>query len=321
MKLQTQIPIKIQTDSHIEYTSKILLLGSCFVENIGRQLEYFKFQNFKNPLGILFHPQAIERLIVNASQARSYTHSDLFFYNEQWHCFDAHSQISHSDAAVLLQTLNSQVTHTAEYIKNASHLIITLGTGWVYTHLDTDKSVANCFKLPQKDFSKSLLSVDEISKSLESILLELRTLNKNIKVIFTVSPVRHIKDGFIENSRSKAHLLTTIHQVMDDNKQTHKPSVFYFPSYEIMMDELRDYRFYNEDMLHPNNLAINYIWERFAETWMSSNSKQVMKLVDEIQKGMQHKAFNPNSEQHQLFLKKLELKKLNLQSDYKHIVF
>lgn len=320
MKLQTQIPIAIQTDAPIDYNSKILLLGSCFVENIGRQLDYYKFQNFKNPFGILFHPLAIERLIVNAVQAKTYTASDLFFHNDQWHCFDAHSKLSHSDAAVLLKSLNDQVDRTAEYISNASHLVITLGTAWIYTHLETDKSVANCFKLPQKDFSKALLPLDEIYNALVSILLKVKKLNKDIKVIFTLSPVRHIKDGFVENSRSKAHLLTAIHQVVDDNTQTER-SVSYFPSYEIMMEELRDYRFYNEDMLHPSNLAVNYIWNNFTETWMHSSAKRVMQLVDDIQKGMQHRAFNPNTEQHQNFLKKLEFQKTKLQSEYKHIEF
>ena len=253
MKLQTQIPLKKETKNQIAYQSKILLLGSCFSENIGDKLSYFKFQSTQNPFGILFHPKAIENFITNAINEKKYLDDDLIFQNETWHSFDAHSSLSSVNKNELLNKLNASISITNRALKEASHIIITLGTSWVYRFIETDAIVANCHKIPQKKFLKKLLLVEEITKSLAAILVLLKSVNKDISVLFTVSPVRHLKDGFIENTQSKAHLIAAIHQVLEHQ------NVSYFPSYEIMMDELRDYRFYAEDMIHPNKTAINYI--------------------------------------------------------------
>ncbi len=316
MNLQTKIPLQPQPHNQIDYNSNLLLLGSCFVENIGKKLDYFKFQNFQNPLGILFQPLAIEKLITNAVNKREYTEDDIFFHNEQWHCFDAHSKVSSNSKNELLNLLNSQIDLTAQQLHKSTHIIITLGTAWVYRHIETDSIVANCHKVPQKKFLKELLLVDEIAESLESIIALIRSVNKEASILFTVSPVRHLKDGFIENTQSKAHLISAIHQVVESRKNFH-----YFSSYEIMMDELRDYRFYSEDMIHPNQTAINCVWEKFQNVWISKDASQTMKVVEEIQRGINHKPFNPNSEAHQNFLKKLNEKKEGLQKKYAHIVF
>lgn len=318
MKLQTKIPVKVE-QNQIDYQSQVLILGSCFAENIGEKLEYFKFQTLQNPFGILFHPLAIEKLISKAIQKETYSEKDIFFLNERWHCFDAHSDLSDSSKEKLLEKLNSGLEKTYQKITKSTHVIITLGTGWVYRNLKTNLVVANCHKVPQKEFSKELLSVDEIRKSLENSIRSIQTINKNAQFVFTISPVRHLKDGFVENQRSKAHLIAAVHQTI--KTLCFVPCISYFLSYELMMDELRDYRFYESDMVHPNQVAIDYIWEKFIEVWILPNALHVMEKIDAIQKGLRHRPFNPESEQHQQFLKSLEEKITYLQQEYSHIKF
>ncbi|WP_338731300.1 GSCFA domain-containing protein [Mangrovimonas cancribranchiae] len=315
MNFRTQIPIQKQQHNQVDYHSKVLLLGSCFVENIGDKLSYYKFQTLQNPFGILFHPLAIEALITDAINDKEFTEDDIFLHNELWHYFGAHSKLSSPSKEALLQKLSQQITATKEWLNSATHIVITLGTAWVYRYIETDIIVANCHKIPQKQFQKELLSVDAVIESLQAILVLLKEYNPKTQVIFTVSPVRHLKDGFVENTQSKAHLISAIHQVIN-KEQSH-----YFPSYEIMMDELRDYRFYVKDMLHPNETAIDYIWERFQNIWIADEALLTMKTITEIQKGLQHKPFNSKSEAHQVFLKKLELKKRAILEAFPHIIF
>ena len=316
MQLQTYIPLQPQRDNPIDYKSNLLLLGSCFVENIGSKLNYFKFQNLQNPFGVLFHPKAIETLISNAVQKKEYFDEDVFFHNEQWHCFEAHSKLNNVSKEGLLKGLNGTISSTHQCINTSTHIIITLGTAWVYRHVETDKIVANCHKVPQKQFVKKLMRVDEIVESLENIVSLIKQANPKATIIFTVSPVRHVKDGFVENTQSKAHLITAVHQVI--NGPSIGVSGHYFPSYEIMMDELRGYRFYAEDMIHPNQTAINYIWEKFKEVWVSGITHKTMVEVDAIQKGLLHKPFNPQSEPYQIFAVALQerIKKLQLKHPY-----
>jgi len=315
MKLQTKIPLKRKTQDLIDYQSKILLLGSCFSENIGDKLSYFKFQSTQNPFGILFHPKAIENLITNTSNKKVYSSDDLIYQNEIWHSFDAHSSLSSASENELLNKLNVAISLTNKKIKEASHIVITLGTSWVYRYIEIDTIVANCHKIPQKKFLKELLSVSEISESLARSISLIKSINSDAAVIFTISPVRHLKDGFIENTQSKSHLIAAIHTLVNEQ------DVSYFPSYEIMMDELRDYRFYAEDMIHPNKTAINYIWRKFIDTWFSEETKSIMKEIDEIQKGLLHRPFHEDSKLHQQFLLKLEQKKSSLQERLPFINF
>ncbi len=314
MKLQTEIPLKKQPHNQLDYDSKVLLLGSCFSENIGNKFEYYKFQSTVNPLGILFHPLAIENLITRSINKNYYSEQDVQFHNEQWSCLDAHSKLNSTSKEVLLSILNSQVDKTHEQLNNATHIVITLGTSWVYRHIGSDKIIANCHKLPQKQFLKELLSVDAIAESLEAIVCLAKSVNPKVTFLFTVSPVRHIKDGFIENTQSKSHLLTAIRQVVEPRKQLH-----YFPSYEIMMDELRDYRFYNADMIHPNEVAIDYIWEKFKTVWLSEDALKTSEIVTSIQARKAHRPFNPSSEAHRLFLTKLQSEIDELCIKYPHI--
>lgn len=307
MKLQTQIPFRKHTENPIDYQSNLLLLGSCFVENTGKKLSYFKFNTLQNPFGVLFHTKALESLVVKAVQDFRYTEEDLFYHNSQWHCYDAHSKMNHSSKEALISHLNEQLQTVNSFLETASHILITLGTAWVYKNFHTDMAVANCHKMPQHNFNKELLSISDITTSLVTLCTCIKERNSEATVIFTVSPIRHLKDGFQENTRSKAHLIAAVHQVIAHHK------AFYFPSYEIMLDELRDYRFYAEDMIHPSATATNYIWEKFQNCWISDGAQSIMKEVDAIQKAMAHKAFNPTAEEHMAFLNQIELRKQALQ--------
>jgi lysophospholipase L1-like esterase len=316
MKLQTNLSLKKQTHHQIDYSSKIFLVGSCFSENIGAKLSYYKFQSEQNPFGILFHPKAIQHLIKSAIQQKVYTENDLIFNNERWHSLDAHSSLSSADKNEVLTNLNAALVQTKKQLEEASHIIITLGTSWVYRFLETDTIVANCHKISQKKFSKELLSVAEVSETLHAILSLIKAVNSKARVLFTISPIRHLKDGFIENMRSKAHLISGVHETIAS-----ETNASYFPSYEIVMDELREYRFYTEDLLHPNKTAINYIWEKFIGSWCCEASKETMQEIETIQKGLSHKSFNEKSEQHQQLLKNLKKKKELVRKKHPFISF
>jgi hypothetical protein len=307
VNFRTNIQLQ-KEENQIDYASKLLLIGSCFSENISKKLAYFKFDVASNPFGILFNPKAIETLILNSLNKKKYTEKDVFLLNERWHCFDAHSDLSSSDKNELLENLNNAIKSSNNRIHESTHIIITLGTSWIYKLIETNSLVGNCHKVPQKKFVKELLSVDEISASLKNICHQISEVNPKTTVIFTVSPVRHIKDGFVENSLSKAHLISAIHETLGEVNGN------YFPSYEMMMDDLRDYRFYNSDMIHPNETAIDYIWEQFKHVWIQENTFSVMKEVETVQKGLAHKTFNPDSEQHQRFLADLQQKIQSLEN-------
>lgn len=318
MQFRTLVPIP-KSNKFIDYNSKIVSLGSCFAVNMSEKLDYFKLQNVCNPFGILFHPLAIEKLINFAVSGKRFTEDDIFFHNERWHCYDVHSDCSNSNKERLLESLNEILISTTKQLQEASHVIITYGTSWVYRNIESDTIVANCHKVPQKQFKKELLSVDEIQESIRNTLKLIHSANPNCNVVFTVSPVRHIKDGFVENQWSKANLISALHTVLQVPPSGAEGA--YFPSYEIMMDELRDYRFYAEDMLHPNQVAIDYIWKRFKETTVSETAFSVMDEVETVQKSLEHRPFDPTSESHQKFEAKLKLKITKLLGEYPFMKF
>src|SRR4051812_43915306 len=210
MQFRTQIPLS-KTNNPIDYNSKVLSFGSCFAENMADKFDYFKFQNETNPFGIIFNPVSIEKIIERTVEEKWFTEKDVFFYNERWHCFEVHSDLRNSDRQELLETLNKAISETNKKLKEATHIIITYGTSWIYRNLESEQIVANCHKVPQKQFSKELLSVDRIEKSIQNTIRLIQTLNPEINFIFTVSPVRHIKDGFVENQLSKSHLFAGLH--------------------------------------------------------------------------------------------------------------
>ncbi|MDA9056286.1 GSCFA domain-containing protein [Flavobacteriaceae bacterium] len=315
MKLQTQIPLEKQEPT-IGYNSKLVLLGSCFAENMAEKLSYYKFQNEVNPLGVLFHPVAILDLLTRAHQNTPYNERDVFFSNGCWQSFRAHSRLNSTSQAEILERLNTALKLTQNQLQNASHVIITFGTAWVYEHIESKTTVANCHKQPQKEFKKSILSVDQLQETFESICSVLKSFNPEVSVVFSISPVRHLKDGFVENNQSKAHLMAALHAVINTTENTH-----YFPSYELLMDELRDYRFYKEDMVHPNPIAINYIWKKFQSIWINTEVNPIMQEVNQLQKGFAHKPFNPLATEHTLFLSALAKKAQALESQFPFMKF
>ncbi len=311
MNFTTKVPIA-KYQNAIDYNSKIISIGSCFAENMGEKFEYFKFQNCVNPFGIIFNPISIENLINRAVNKIEFTEKDIFFHNDLWHCYEVHSLLSDTSSELIVQNLNRVLHLFRTQIIEASHFIITYGTSWVYrlrqAQPDSLSIVANCHKVPQNQFDKEILSVEIIEKSIENSINLIQSINPNCNFIFTISPVRHIKDGFVENQRSKAHLITALQSAICNLQ-----FAIYFPSYEIMMDELRDYRFYADDMLHPSQSAIDYIWIKFFENYVSESEFGLMNQVCEIQRALKHRPFNPNSESHQKFLANLEAKIEQLQ--------
>lgn len=320
MQFTTKIPIE-KFQNSITYESKIMAFGSCFAENISDKFSYFKFEIKTNPFGIIFNPVSIENLINRIVNKIEFTEKDIFFHNDLWHCFEVHSELSNPNKIDFLQKLNTVLEETHLRILKTTHFQITYGTSWVYrlrqAQSDSLGIVANCHKVPQKEFAKELLSIETIEKSIQNTINLIQKTNPNCNFIFTISPVRHIKDGFVENSVSKANLISAIHSTRSSQLET----LNYFPSYEIMMDELRDYRFYAQDMLHPNQTAIDYIWERFSENYISDDGLKVMEEVDSIQKSLLHKSFNPVSEKHLKFLEKLNIKINTLAIKYPQIQF
>lgn len=319
--MQFTTPIPIQKSNHqINYSSKILSLGSCFAVNIGEKFDYFKFKNTTNPFGILFHPLALEKVIVKAIAKEEFTEADIFFHNERWHSFDVHSDMSNTNKEAFLQKLNKNLGVLHDYLLQSTHVIITLGTAWAYRKITTDALVANCHKVPQKEFKKELLSTEDVQQSLEKITTAIAEANPDANLIFTISPVRHIKDGFVENQWSKANLITAVHSTLQTSNYQ-LSTLNYFPSYEIMMDELRDYRFYAEDMIHPSQTAIDYIWKRFSETYISEEALHTLQEIESIQKALNHRSSNPESEQHKKFLKQLQQRIDVIQNRFSFIHF
>lgn len=286
----------------LSYDSKVLLLGSCFVEHIHRYLSYYQFRNLSNPFGVLYHPLALEAVLQRSVELRRYSSEDIFEREDVWRCFETHSVLSELTPEGLLANLNLALDETHAYLKSCSHVLITLGSAWAYRHLETDQYVGNCHKVPQKEFDKELISVPEIVTSLHRIVQFIKELAPLATVVFTVSPVRHLRDGFTENQRSKAHLIAALHQMLAESGGP----AFYFPAYEIVMDELRDYRFYARDMVHPSEEAVAYVWERFLQTWIHKNTSATMKRVEKVQKGLAHKPFHQQGVAHQQFLSGLK---------------
>ncbi len=301
MKFRTEIKCTA-TAKQIDHQSSLVLLGSCFSEHMEDKFQYFKFDTFANPFGILFNPRAIQTAVQHCAEKTSYSKEDLLEHGDKWLSLNHHSKFDQRDQKQVLEDINKNIKYGHQALRNASHVIITLGTSWVYKWKEDQRIVGNCHKIPQKYFSKELLSSEEILASLRQIISLIRSINKNASFIFTVSPVRHLKDGFIENTLSKSLLHKAIHDVKKETE------VSYFPAYEIMMDDLRDYRFYTNDLVHPNEMAVDYIWKLFAASWIRESSREVMNDIDDIQKSLAHRSFDPDSEAHKLFLKKLQHK-------------
>lgn len=317
MEFRTAIKIKPEKPA-VEYNSKIFLLGSCFVENISKKLDHYRIQNLSNPFGILYHPYSIENFLKRVVSESQFKEEDIFCYNNRWVSYEAHSQISSDSQEGLISMLNTNIKDTRDFLQGTSHCFITLGTSWFYRNNNSRVPVANCHKIPQRNFSKEIMGLDELRIVLQNIISLVRSINPETTLIFTISPVRHLKDGMIGNQRSKSNLISVLHEVLENS---HDENLKYFPSYEILMDDLRDYRFYGRDMLHPSEEAVEYVWKLLVETYFSAEAIEVMQKVEKVQKDLSHRPFNPASPKHLEFRNKLEQKIQNLQEFYPHLKF
>lgn len=310
MKLKTEIKLAKQP-FEISHRDKIISFGSCFSENIGEKLSRHKFDTLVNPFGILFNPISVVRAIKECLEHIQYSESDLNNNNEVYFSFNHHSKFSGLNKAEVVHKINSAIANANSYLNSSNTLILTFGTAWVYRIKETDEVVANCYKLPNEVFNKELLSIQEIVAEVSDAIDILKSNNPELKIITAISPVRHWKDGVVENQQSKA----TLHLALKEINENFLNSV-YFPSYEILLDELRDYRFYADDMLHPSPVAIDYIWEKFGDFFFSSGTKKLNKRIEQINKEKNHKPFNPESIDFRNFKKQLEEKENQLYSEF-----
>lgn len=297
----------------IRHQDKLLLAGSCFTENIGEKLKRHKFSVLENPNGILFNPISIAKSVTSYIEDKRYTEDELFFQNELWNSWEHHTRFSDVDKDSCLQKINDSQEAAHSFLKEANWLLLTLGSAFVY-QLENKAVVANCHKVPTDKFNRRLLAVEEVLSALDNLIHRLFMFNPKLKIIFTISPVRHLREGFIENNRSKATLIQAVHQLVDKFDK-----LFYFPAYELVIDDLRDYRFYAEDMVHPNYAATNYVWDKFIATCIDEPSQELMKEIAVITAAKAHKAFNPTSAAHEKFLATNLQKAKQLQTKYAYL--
>ncbi|MBX0333197.1 GSCFA domain-containing protein [Pontibacter sp. HSC-14F20] len=282
----------------LSLSSGIVTIGSCFAEVIGQRLQENKAQVLVNPFGTIFNPLSVGKLL-RAAISGSHTVTDkLVQHNGIWYAYDLHSSLSSPSRETLLQNIDERLSLTRNSLQQASLLIITLGTAVGYRLQNSGAVVANCHKLPAREFSRELLSFSTLLNDMEHTLEELRQFNPGLRVLFTVSPVRHIKETIEVNSVSKSILRLLCHDITTNHEQAH-----YFPAYEIMMDDLRDYRFYGRDMVHPTEVAEDYIWDKFVNAYLSEDFRGFLKAWEKMRRAIAHRPFHPDSEAHQSFLK------------------
>ncbi len=277
MQFRTTFQIQ-SSDFKLNHQHKILTIGSCFSDEIGKRLTDLKFDGLINPFGVIFNSHSIQNLIERSIQKKYFTTADVHQNGEEFFCFDVHSSFNALTKEAVLEELNSTLDKVHDYILSCDVLMITLGTSWIYEWKTSNQIVANCHKVDAKQFEKRLLTTEENLKSLELIVSDLKKINPTIRIITTVSPVRHTKDGMIENNVSKARLLDALYQLSQNNH------VEYFPSYELVLDDLRDYRFFKEDLIHPSKQAVDYIWEKFSDTYFEQSTQTIIQKIKLFQR-------------------------------------
>ena len=298
MSLITEIQIP-EFPSKMDYSKSTMFFGSCFSENIGQKMIDLKYQVDMNPFGILYNPQSIANSLKFLLEKQLFTEYDLFQDQGVWNSFYHHSRFSDVDKEVVLAKINSRLLSSHDFLKNADFLVITFGTAWAYEFVHSGQVVSNCHKVPAAQFNRIRLTMHDISVAYRHLLDELWSFNPNLKVVFTISPIRHWKDGAVENQVSKATLILAIDHLKNDFADR---GLSYFPSYELMMDELRDYRFYAEDMIHLSPVAIDYIFDRFSKFIISKESMKTSEKVLKIRKAMLHRPVNSESSEYEKFL-------------------
>jgi len=280
----------------ITYRDKILLIGSCFTEHIGNYLANVKFNVLQNPNGILFDPLSVCSSLVSYIHNKQYYEDDLFYLNEAWHSWQHHSRFSSADKNESLKIINESQSHAHAFLKSANWLVITLGSSFIYKFSPEENNlrrgerdaVANCHKAPAQTFVKHLCSIEETVIALDTTIHQLLHFNPGLKIIFTISPVRHLRDGVVENNRSKARLIEAVHHLVNKFDK-----LFYFPAYELVIDVLRDYRFYDIDLAHPNYAATQFVLEKFSESCFDEVTKQLIEEIKKLVIAKKHKLFNP----------------------------
>lgn len=290
----------VPSESKIGLNQPILTIGSCFADAMGSRFTKFKFDVLANPFGVVFNPISIHKALQYGISHHPITTESIFQNRDIFYHYDFHSDFSTLDAATLTTTINNTISATYEHLKKTKWLIITYGTAWVYSHKESEMIVANCHKMPSSIFSKSLLTEKMVIESFAALHAQLLALTPDINIVLTVSPVRHIKDTLELNAVSKAVLRLACHSISQEY-----PNVQYFPAYEIIMDDLRDYRFYNPDMIHPTSVAEEYIWDHFLKCFVDEKSQLFIEEWNQILKELNHKPFHPESPDHQKFIKKL----------------
>lgn len=300
----------------INHKTPVMFLGSCFADNIGAMLVEKKFPVCINPFGVIYNPMSVKQSLDILLNKKKFQKDDLYQFNNRWISFYHHSRFSSPDLNKTLEKINSGIEKGADLLKMTNFLFITFGTAWVYEWKETGKVVSNCHKIPAREFNRRMLKPEEILEAWGEIIEKLKTQLPGLKIIFTVSPVRHWKDGAEGNMVSKSVLLYAIHLL-----RKKFPDTDYFPSYEIMMDDLRDYRFYSEDMLHLNTTAVNYIWKKFDQRFFDDETRNILKKVDEINRAVAHKPFRPGSEDHLAFVEKTLQKIRQVESTFPSMDF
>lgn len=297
----------------LNHSDGLVLIGSCFSDEIATRLSLNGFQNLANPYGTLFHPLAIANAI--RSTINEDTKVNSLKSGEVFHAWDCAGIVHGYSEEELIRNVLSARASALKQIKEAKFLFITFGTAWGYKHEELDLIVGNCHKHPQKNFKKTLSPIEEMKSSWMDLLVVLKELNKDLKVVFTVSPVRHKKDGLIENNRSKARLLELVHTL------TELSDVSYFPSYEIVIDELRDYHFFSKDLVHPSEVAVDYVWDKFETVYCNEETKELSGKVKQIKNSLAHKSLYPNSDSHKNMVKEMTQKKDFLLNKYPFLKF
>lgn len=303
MKFRFEFDIK-KLPEPVTHRHKLLLIGSCFTENIGEKLDRYKFTTLQNPNGILFNPVSVAESLTDYIEEKETTKGDLFYLNEAWHSWRHHSRFSAFTQDEALEKINASTKTAHRFLNEADYLVITLGSSWVYTLTENAQNAkagsvaANNHKAPADWFYRRLMTTEEVLRVLDNVLHRLFLFNPTLKIIFTISPVRHLREGVVENNRSKAVLISAVHHLVDKFDR-----LFYFPAYELVIDDLRDYRFYAEDLVHPNYFATQYVWEKLVDSCMDERTRALMEEIHSINLAFQHKPFNSASEQHKKFLR------------------
>jgi len=305
-----------QPDFRIDYQSKLYFTGSCFSENIGLRFKQLKFPVCVNPFGVQYNPFSITNSLHKLLDKDCYYEEDLNFENELWFSFSHYTLFSDPDQQKCLDKINSSFSAAKNFISEADIIVITLGTSWAYLLKDTDQIVSNCHKLPAKRFNRTSLSTGQSVSELSTVIKRIKGINPQARFIFTVSPIRHWKDGAIENQRSKAELLLTIAQLEKELND-----VYYFPAYEIMMDELRDYRFYASDMLHPSDQAIDYIWKRFTDTYFTEETVKATAEIEQLINSLNHRPIHTSTNNYKKFIFSIRTKLESLLKKYPNLDF